>query len=141
MHGQFVSSPNGSVQQRGLNDTCPSTLWFNVSISSTVATCKRYFAKSSSSRSAMALGVWASLNADIFSPCLGLRAKLRPWKAPRGWYPLGGRECRSRGHQHVSCSWRCYLKMPDKCSQCCQIDLLITHNWGKWFQMICRGLT
>jgi hypothetical protein len=45
-----------------------------------VATCNRYLAKLSNSRSAIARGVWASLNAEIFNPCLGLRAKFRPWQ-------------------------------------------------------------
>ena len=75
---RFQSWQIGQLMRTPLD--CTTTLWFNVSISSIVVTCKRYFAKSSSSRSAIALGVWASLNADIFSPCLGFRAKLRPWK-------------------------------------------------------------
>lgn len=84
----------------------------------------------------MAAGVWAPLKAWIFSPSLGLRAKLRLWKLHEKMFWLG-KETRTRSSTWIVfvallCE-RCYLGW-GKAKQA-------AHYCGKWFQMICSAFT
>lgn len=112
---QHSSNPENAAQiQTQIKQERIPTLWLRVRKSSMAAICIIYLASLSSSRSAIACGVCAFLNAWIFSPSLGLSAKLRLCeKAQNGLDEVQILMC-SPDHLHELYSSRCYLTIESK---------------------------